>query len=144
MVFHKVTPAQLGREKEFSYFCEQAPCSFSMCVELDVTEFCVRVKEAGVQFFPSFLHCLSAEVNESCVILITNKLSMFPISFYQGNPEVACLTLPRPDREERERMLEKVESGFDVKMKPGETLMTSDKKNEFVDVFADIAAPMRE
>lgn len=63
MVFHKVTPAQLGREKEFSYFCEQAPCSFSMCVELDVTEFFVRVKEAGVQFFPSFLYCLSAEVN---------------------------------------------------------------------------------
>ena len=80
---------------------------------------------------------LSAEVNESCVILITNKLSMFPISFYQGNPEVACLTLPRPDREERERMLEKVESGFDVKMKPGETLMTSDKKNEFVDMLDD-------
>lgn len=80
---------------------------------------------------------LSAEVNESCVILITNKLSMFPLSFYQGNPEVACLTLPRPDREERERMLEKVESGFDVKMKPGETLMTSDKKNEFVDMLDD-------
>ena len=80
---------------------------------------------------------LSAEVNESCVILITHKLSMFPLSFYQGNPEVACLTLPRPDREERERMLEKVESGFDVKMKPGETLMTSDKKNEFVDMLDD-------
>lgn len=80
---------------------------------------------------------LSAEVNESCVILITNKLSMFPLSFYQGNPEAACLTLPRPDREERERMLEKVESGFDVKMKPGETLMTSDKKNEFVDMLDD-------
>ena len=80
---------------------------------------------------------LSAEVNESCVILITNKLSMFPLSFYQGNPEVACLTLPRPDREERERLLEKVESGFDVKMKPGETLMTSDKKNEFVDMLDD-------
>ena len=80
---------------------------------------------------------LSAEVNESCVIRITNKLSMFPLSFYQGNPEAACLTLPRPDREERERMLEKVESGFDVKMKPGETLMTSDKKNEFVDMLDD-------
>ena len=34
-------------------------------------------------------------------------------------------------------MLEKVESGFDVKMKPGETLMTSDKKNEFVDMLDD-------
>lgn len=48
---------------------------------------------------------LSSEVNESTVVLITSKLSMFPISFYQGNPEVACLTLSRPDREEREKML---------------------------------------
>ena len=80
---------------------------------------------------------LSAEVNESCVIFVTNKLSMFPISFYQNNPEVVCLTLPRPDREERERMLEKTESGFDVKMKPGETLLTSDKKNEYVDMLDD-------
>lgn len=80
---------------------------------------------------------LSAEVNESCIVLIANKLSMFPISFYQGNPEVACLTLPRPDREERERMLEKIESGFDVKMKPGETLLTCEKKNEYIDMLDD-------
>lgn len=80
---------------------------------------------------------LSAEVNESTVILITSKLAMFPISFYQANPEVACVTLSRPDRIERERMLEKIESGFDVKLKPGESLMTCDKKNEYVDMLDD-------
>lgn len=80
---------------------------------------------------------LSAEVNESTVILITGKLAMFPISFYQANPEVACVTLSRPDRIERERMLEKIESGFDVKLKPGESLMTCDKKNEYVDMLDD-------
>lgn len=80
---------------------------------------------------------LSAEVNESTVILITSKLAMFPISFYQANPEVACVTLSRPDRVERERMLEKIESGFDVKLKPGESLMTCDKKNEYVDMLDD-------
>lgn len=80
---------------------------------------------------------LSSEVNESTVILITSKLSMFPISFYQGNPEVACLTLSRPDREERERMLEKIESGFEIKLKPGESLLTCDKKNEYVDMLDD-------
>ena len=80
---------------------------------------------------------LSAEVNDSTVILITSKLAMFPISFYQANPEVACVTLSRPDRIERERMLEKIESGFDVKLKPGESLMTCDKKNEYVDMLDD-------
>ena len=80
---------------------------------------------------------LSSEVNESTVVLITSKLSMFPISFYQGNPEVACLTLSRPDREEREKMLEKIESGFEVKLKPGESLLTCDKKNEYVDMLDD-------
>lgn len=80
---------------------------------------------------------LSAEVNESTVILITSKLAMFPISFYQANPEVACVTLSRPDRIERKRMLEKIESGFDVKLKPGESLMTCDKKNEYVDMLDD-------
>ena len=80
---------------------------------------------------------LSPEVNESTIILITSKLAMFPISFYQGNPEVSCLTLSKPDREEREMMLEKIESGFEVKLKPGETLLTSDKKNEYIDMMDD-------
>lgn len=80
---------------------------------------------------------LSAEVNESTIVLITSKLAMFPISFYQGNPEVSCLTLSKPDRAEREKMMEKIESGFEVKLKPGETLMTCDKKNEYVDMLDD-------
>lgn len=80
---------------------------------------------------------LSSEINESTVVLITSKLSMFPISFYQGNPEVSCLTLSKPDREEREMMIEKIESGFDVKLKPGESLLTCDKKNEYIDMLDD-------
>lgn len=80
---------------------------------------------------------LSAEVNESTVVLVTSKLAMFPISFYQGNAEVSCLTLSKPDRKEREKMMEKIESGFEVKLKPGETLMTCDKKNEYIDMLDD-------
>ena len=80
---------------------------------------------------------LNSDVNESTIILVTSKVAMFPISFYQGNPEVSCLTLSKPDREERERMLEKVESGFEIKLKPGETLLTCDKKNEYFDMLDD-------
>ncbi|MCH5157802.1 MAG: ATP-dependent Clp protease ATP-binding subunit [Clostridiales bacterium] len=80
---------------------------------------------------------LSSEVNESTIVLVTSKLAMFPISFYQSNAEVSCLTLSKPDREEREKMMEKIESGFEVKLKPGETLMTCDKKNEYIDMLDD-------
>ncbi|MCD8208007.1 MAG: AAA family ATPase [Bacteroidales bacterium] len=80
---------------------------------------------------------LSSEVNESCVILVTTKLSMLPISLYQGNPEVCCLTLSKPDREERQKLMSKIESGFEVKLKPGESLMTSEKINEYVDMLDD-------
>lgn len=80
---------------------------------------------------------LNPEFNESSIILITSKVAMFPISFYQGNPEVSCLTLSKPDREEREKMLEKIESGFELKLKPGNNLLTCDKKNEYVDMMDD-------
>ncbi|MDR2034354.1 MAG: AAA family ATPase [Helicobacteraceae bacterium] len=79
----------------------------------------------------------SSDKNESTVIIIANKLAMFPISFYQGNPEVSTITLSRPDREERETLLERIENGFDVKLKSGETLLNCDKKSEYVDMLDD-------
>lgn len=88
------------------------------------------IKDKGVDY-------LSPEVNESTVILIANKLSMIPSAFYQGNPEVACISLPRPDRLERKEMLEKIESGFDLKLKPGESLLTCEKQNEYIDMLDD-------
>lgn len=80
---------------------------------------------------------LSEDTNGSVVILVANKLSMFPLSFYQANPEVSTITLQKPDRIEREEMLSKIELAFDVKLKPGETLLTSDKKSEYVDMLDD-------
>ena len=63
MAFHTITPAELGREKEFGYFTQEAPCSFSFSTELDVTALYAHAKAANVRFFPCFLHCLTAEVN---------------------------------------------------------------------------------
>jgi ATP-dependent Clp protease ATP-binding subunit ClpA len=80
---------------------------------------------------------LSTNINESTIIIAAGKLSMFPISFYQGNPEVSTITLSRPDREERQKLLTKIENGFDVRLKPGETLLTCDKKSEYVDMLDD-------
>jgi DNA polymerase III delta prime subunit len=80
---------------------------------------------------------LNPEVNESTVVLITNRLSMFPISFYQSNPEVSIIAIQKPDRIERQDMLKRIATGFNLVMKPGETLMQSEKTNEYVDLLDD-------
>lgn len=79
----------------------------------------------------------STDVNESTVILITNKLAMFPISFYQNNPEVSTLTLPKPDRDEREAMLKKIAISFNVITDQGKGLMECEKINEYIDMLND-------
>lgn len=79
----------------------------------------------------------STEINESTVILITNKLAMFPISFYQSNPEVSTITLPKPDREEREEMLRKISYSFNVKTERRKDLMECEKINEYIDMLSD-------
>lgn len=79
----------------------------------------------------------STDVNESTVILITNKLAMFPISFYQNNPEVSTLTLPKPDREEREAMLRKIAISFNVITDKGKDLMECERINEYIDMLND-------
>jgi hypothetical protein len=79
----------------------------------------------------------SSDVNESTIILITNKLAMFPIAFYQGNPEVSTTTLPKPDREEREAMMRKISHSFNVITDKGKDLMECEKINEYVDMLND-------
>jgi len=80
---------------------------------------------------------LNDDVNESTIVLLVNKASNFPISFYQGNPEVSIITMQKPDRIEREQMIKKLELQFNVKLKPGETIMTCDKAKEYVDMLDD-------
>ncbi|TCT16013.1 Cdc48 subfamily AAA family protein [Natranaerovirga pectinivora] len=79
----------------------------------------------------------STDVNESTVILITNKLAMFPVAFYQGNPEVSTITLPKPDREEREAMMRKISYSFNVITEKGKDLMECEKINEYIDMLND-------
>ena len=39
---------------------------------------------------------LNSDCNESVVIMVLNKASGMPLSFYQGNPEVELVTLQKP------------------------------------------------
>lgn len=81
---------------------------------------------------------LNADCNESVVIMITNKASYLPLSFYQGNPEIELIQLQKPDRKEREAMITKVEDSFEVKLKPGiSSILDSEDKDMYVDMLDD-------
>ena len=54
MAFHRITPAELGREDIYRYFMEEAPCTYSMCVDIDVTELRAAAKARGTHFLPPF------------------------------------------------------------------------------------------
>jgi energy-coupling factor transporter ATP-binding protein EcfA2 len=100
--------------------------------EENITRLSKAIRDRKVNPFTESKH-----INESTLIIITNSIAMLPVSLYQGNPEASIVTLPKPDRLERERMLLKIEPAFDVRLKPGETLITSDKKTEYIDILDD-------
>lgn len=53
--------------------------------------------------------------NENIIIIITNNISLLPISFYQKNPDVSSITISMPDREERKQLYDINKHLFNVK-----------------------------
>lgn len=80
---------------------------------------------------------LNSDCNESVVVMILNKASSLPLSFYQGNPEVEIVTLQKPDREERKQIIQKIEDSFDVKLKTGTTSLLDNENIECIDMLED-------
>lgn len=71
----------------------------------------------------------------STVILITNKLSSLPLSFYNGNPEVSHVTITKPDRDERKEMIERIAAGFSLKNV--DDIKENERFPEFIDMMSD-------
>ena len=80
---------------------------------------------------------LNSDFNESVVVIILNKASGMPLSFYQGNPEVEIVTLQKPDREERKQIIQKIEDSFEVKLKTGTTSLLDPENIECIDMLED-------
>ena len=72
---------------------------------------------------------------QSTIIIVANKASMLPLSFYSGNPEVSIITLTKPDMDERRSMLKKVATGF--LLKDEDDICTSKKFEDYVDMLND-------
>lgn len=80
---------------------------------------------------------LSSDCNESVVVIILNKASGLPLSFYQGNPEVEIVTLQKPDREERKQMVQKIEDSFEVRLKSGTSSLLDNENIDCIDMMED-------
>jgi DNA polymerase III delta prime subunit len=80
---------------------------------------------------------LSSDCNESVVVIILNKASGLPLSFYQGNPEVDIVTLQKPDREERKQMVQKIEDSFEVRLKSGTSSLLDNENIDCIDMMED-------
>ncbi len=88
------------------------------------------IKDRKVDYF-------NKDYNESVVIIILNKASGIPISFYQGNPEIEIITLQKPDRKERKDLIQKIEDSFDVKLKNGTDSLLDNENIECIDLLDD-------
>ena len=80
---------------------------------------------------------LSSDCNESVVVIILNKASGLPLSFYQGNPEVEIVTLQKPDREERKQMVQKIEDSFEVRLKSETSSLLDNENIDCIDMMED-------
>ena len=80
---------------------------------------------------------LNSDCNESVVVIILNKASGLPLSFYQGNPEIEIVTLQKPDREERKQMISKIEDSFSVKLKTGTSSLLDVENIDCIDMLED-------
>lgn len=80
---------------------------------------------------------LSVDCNESVVIMICNKASGLPLSFYNQNPEVELVTLQKPDRDERKALIEKIEDSFEVRLKPNTESLLDKENSSFIDMLDD-------
>lgn len=80
---------------------------------------------------------LNSDCNESVVVIILNKISGLPLSFYQGNPEVEIITLQKPDRLERRAMIQKIEDSFEVRLASGTSSLLDSENAQYIDMLED-------
>ncbi len=63
MNFEKINIENWNRKEIYLRYVNAIPCTFSMTVNIDITNFLLTVKSNNYKFFPTILHALSSVVN---------------------------------------------------------------------------------
>ena len=64
MKYHKIDINTWERADVYRHYMEKVPCTYSMCVQLQVGRARARAKERGLRFFPVVLYALSHSLNQ--------------------------------------------------------------------------------
>lgn len=68
-MFTAFDPENWPRREHFTYYRDQLPCGYNITIRLDVTCFLTMLKDTGLRFYPSFIHCVAsliAQIPEFC------------------------------------------------------------------------------
>ena len=61
MGFNKIE--KWDREETYNHYMNVVPCTYSMTVNIDITNFLKQVKRKELKFFPTFLYLISVVIN---------------------------------------------------------------------------------
>lgn len=73
--------------------------------------------------------------DENVVILVAKSIASLPVSMYQRNPDISCITISRPDREERKRLFSKISSQFNIA-----DMSDSARQSLYIDMLEDFTS----
>lgn len=64
MNFKRIDVSQWDRKEYFEYYLDQVPCTYSMTLNLDLTELLKEIKKRDVKLYPTMIYLLSMIVNK--------------------------------------------------------------------------------
>lgn len=95
-MLHRSERAVWAREATWRRFMDEVPCTYSMCVNLDITRLYAAVKAGGHRLFPTVLYGLSRAVNRRAEFRMGLTPGGEPGVYDEVHP---CYTVFHPENE---------------------------------------------
>lgn len=95
-MLHKIERTGWAREATWRRFMEEVPCTYSMCVNLDITRLYGVVKAGGYRLFAALLYGLSRAVNRRAEFRMGLTADGEPGIYDEVHP---CYTVFHPENE---------------------------------------------
>ena len=66
MAFHIIDMAAWPRREYFDYYIHKTPCSYNVCVNLDISRLLKSVRSKGLSLYPVLIYIVASAVNQNC------------------------------------------------------------------------------
>lgn len=64
MKFNKIDMKTWDRKNSYSQYLNDVPCTYSMTVNIDITNFLIQIKDKNIKVFPALLYAIAHTVNK--------------------------------------------------------------------------------